>query len=429
MKHFSTIFVFVLILTFSISFAQVNWIKQGSVLDPGPAGEWDDNSLTPFCIIFDDTLYRFWYGGHDGSIWRFGYATSDDGLNWIKHNDPATTDPPYAQSDPVLIPGSEGEWDDERIVTPYVLYHDNVYKMWFSGYDGSTSRIGYASSVDGIIWTKYENNPVKDVGPVGSWNAGGVSQPCVYFDGDIFHLWYGGWDAEEYTSIGYATSPDGITWTDHEKNPILVRGYNTWDSMQVESPDVLFDGTTYHMWYHGRNTPAWFSYSIGYATAPYPDSTWEKDPNNPVLSKSAGEWDSQYVGFPRVMLADSVFTMWYLGGAADYDGHIGYARAPLEPAGIVDEEIDTPRKFVLYQNYPNPFNPSTTIEFTLPKSEFVELKVYNILGKEVLTLVSKKLNQGNHTYTFDGNNLSSGIYYYQLVAGEYREVKKMVLLR
>lgn len=85
--------------------------------------------------------------------------------------------------------------------------------------------------------------------------------------------------------------------------------------------------------------------------------------------------------------------------------------------------------YVLSQNYPNPFNPSTTIEFNLPKSEFVELKVYNILGKEVSTIVTKKLNQGNHTYTFDGKNMASGIYYYQLVAGDYRQVKKMILIK
>ena len=89
----------------------------------------------------------------------------------------------------------------------------------------------------------------------------------------------------------------------------------------------------------------------------------------------------------------------------------------------------TPQKTRLNQNYPNPFNPSTTIEFTLPKSEFVELKVYNILGKEVVTLVSNKLNQGNHTYQFDGKNLASGIYYYQLTAGNYRQVKKMIFLK
>jgi hypothetical protein len=85
--------------------------------------------------------------------------------------------------------------------------------------------------------------------------------------------------------------------------------------------------------------------------------------------------------------------------------------------------------YELFQNYPNPFNPSTTIEFSLPKSEYVELKVYNILGKEVATLVSNKLNQGNHTYQFDGKNLASGVYYYQLVTGDFREVKKMILLR
>jgi D-alanyl-D-alanine carboxypeptidase len=93
------------------------------------------------------------------------------------------------------------------------------------------------------------------------------------------------------------------------------------------------------------------------------------------------------------------------------------------------DDTQTPVRYSLNQNYPNPFNPSTTIEFTLPKSEFVELKVFNILGKEVSTVVSNKLNQGNHTYQFDGKNLASGIYYYQLVAGEYREVKKMILLR
>ncbi len=83
----------------------------------------------------------------------------------------------------------------------------------------------------------------------------------------------------------------------------------------------------------------------------------------------------------------------------------------------------------LFPNFPNPFNSSTTIEFTLPKSEYVELKVYNILGKEVTALVSKIFNQGNHTYTFDGKKLASGVYYYQLVAGDYRQVRKMILLR
>ena len=93
------------------------------------------------------------------------------------------------------------------------------------------------------------------------------------------------------------------------------------------------------------------------------------------------------------------------------------------------ENVIVSKIFTLYQNYPNPFNPITNIEFRLPQLEFVTLKIYNMLGKEVSTLVSMKLNPGNHTYTFDGKNLASGIYYYRLVAGEYREVKKMILLK
>ena len=104
-----------------------------------------------------------------------------------------------------------------------------------------------------------------------------------------------------------------------------------------------------------------------------------------------------------------------------------HCRAVFDEGNAI--QIITLTSFSLSQNYPNPFNPSTTIEFTLPKSEFTTLKVYNILGKEVSTIVSRKLNQGNHTYTFGGKNLASGIYYYQLTAGDYRDVKKMILLR
>ena len=96
----------------------------------------------------------------------------------------------------------------------------------------------------------------------------------------------------------------------------------------------------------------------------------------------------------------------------------------------IDSKTPTrPVRYTLSQNYPNPFNPSTTIEFTLPKSEFVTLKVYNILGEDITTLVNNKLQAGNHTYEFDGNNLASGVYIYRIEAGKYQQVKKMVLLK
>lgn len=87
------------------------------------------------------------------------------------------------------------------------------------------------------------------------------------------------------------------------------------------------------------------------------------------------------------------------------------------------------KDFSLNQNYPNPFNPTTKINFSLPKSEFVSLKVYDILGREVSSLITQPLSPGEYEYEFDAKNLSSGMYYYSLRAGENVAVKKMVLVK
>jgi hypothetical protein len=83
----------------------------------------------------------------------------------------------------------------------------------------------------------------------------------------------------------------------------------------------------------------------------------------------------------------------------------------------------------LEANYPNPFNPSTTIEFNIPKTEFVALEVYNAIGQKVTTLVNKKLSSGTYKIEFDGSGLTSGTYFYRFSAGNFRAVKKMVLAK
>ncbi|MBN2365364.1 MAG: T9SS type A sorting domain-containing protein [Calditrichaeota bacterium] len=87
------------------------------------------------------------------------------------------------------------------------------------------------------------------------------------------------------------------------------------------------------------------------------------------------------------------------------------------------------RYFVLKQNYPNPFNPNTTIEFDLPKTSKVSLKIFNIVGEEVATLVSDRLAAGSYSYNWDAANLASGVYLYRLQAGKYVQMRKMVLMR
>ena len=102
------------------------------------------------------------------------------------------------------------------------------------------------------------------------------------------------------------------------------------------------------------------------------------------------------------------------------------------PEGVVSvEDISglTPDNYSLSQNYPNPFNPSTTINFSIPNSELVTLKVYNILGSEVATLVNENLASGEYRYSFNAQNLASGVYLYELNAGNFREIKKMNLLK
>lgn len=96
---------------------------------------------------------------------------------------------------------------------------------------------------------------------------------------------------------------------------------------------------------------------------------------------------------------------------------------------IKNENYLIPEKFSLEQNYPNPFNPVTKIRFEIPKNGFVTLKVYNILGKEVQTLVSENLSSGVYTIDFDGSMLSSGIYFYCLETNGFKDTKKMILMK
>ena len=96
----------------------------------------------------------------------------------------------------------------------------------------------------------------------------------------------------------------------------------------------------------------------------------------------------------------------------------------------VNNETDNiPNNIVLNQNYPNPFNPSTTIKYGIPARSFVEIRMYDILGREVEILVNEELDAGYYETDFNAAKFSSGIYLYQLKAGEFIQTKKMILLK
>jgi len=106
----------------------------------------------------------------------------------------------------------------------------------------------------------------------------------------------------------------------------------------------------------------------------------------------------------------------------DYDGTTEYSN-------VVEVEVAQPVEYSLSQNYPNPFNPSTTIAYSIPKDGMVSLKVYDVLGKEVVTLINEVQSADTKNITFDATELSSGVYYYQLVSGEFTSIKKLILMK
>ena len=110
-------------------------------------------------------------------------------------------------------------------------------------------------------------------------------------------------------------------------------------------------------------------------------------------------------------------------------GEILKSRQTIQPVGIEESGSSIPDDFLLLQNYPNPFNPSTKITYSIPNKSFVTLKVYDPLGSIVSELVSEEKEAGRYEIDFKASELSSGIYFYTITAGNFVQTKKMVLLR
>jgi hypothetical protein len=117
---------------------------------------------------------------------------------------------------------------------------------------------------------------------------------------------------------------------------------------------------------------------------------------------------------------------------------LGEARHTLQAAveglvkivtGVETPDNGSPKSFVLGQNYPNPFNPATWINYSVPQNGYISLKVYNLLGEEVATLFEGSQLAGNYVVSFDGTQLVNGVYLYQLKANNYKETKKLTLLK
>lgn len=151
------------------------------------------------------------------------------------------------------------------IYSPTLLYENSTYKLWYGGAMSGHDQIGYATSVDGISWTQYAGNPVVTYGT--GWDSLFANDPSVVKVGSNYYMFYTGCANYngQYNEIGLATSTDGISWTKYASNPILPMGYSE-DEYYVWMPTVIYEDNTFKMWYLGTNH-AWTISSLYYSTS------------------------------------------------------------------------------------------------------------------------------------------------------------------
>jgi predicted GH43/DUF377 family glycosyl hydrolase len=174
-------------------------------------------------------------------------------------------------------------------------------------------------------WTKYVGNPVLPAGDAGTWDSLVASITAVLVEGGTYRAWYWGYQTLASITIGYATSPDGVTWTRYAGNPVLGPTGPAWEVNQVAFPMVVLDRGLYHMWYSGNaNNP-----KIGHAVSA-DGILWTPQPaDQPVLRPTSGSWDRWGISSSRVVLLGETAHMWYTGVGPDDVFAEGYASGPL----------------------------------------------------------------------------------------------------
>jgi len=413
------------------------WVKfyDNPVFQPGPDGSWEEKSVDCFSIGYFFGQYMMWYVGTPESLnCQIGLATSPDGIHWTKHPD-----------NPVIRLGPKGSWDESILICQSVLYdqQERLFKMWYiGGTPEGVFSIGLATSPDGAHWTKYPGNPVLRV--TEPWEGTVMEAFTVLKTKDGYKIWYGGNDlSRDKAAIGYATSPDGISWVKHPNNPIFVPDLPTrWDGYSVSDPDIIYYDGLYHMWYKGwkrKGGNAW----IGHATSS-DGINWERDPENPVLITSAlpGGWDNYEVYRPRVIPGKVVedgpsFTidrMWYAGRNYSLRAQIGIAHQFRR----TDEERRVKNRFPrvtqdeIQMAIDNTGDSSRLISYFLPWMGQVKLNVYSVDGKLVKNLLTAFQLPGYYEVSWDGQDnhhrrLKPGLYFLELATESYLLSKEIVI--
>ncbi|UCD13690.1 MAG: hypothetical protein JSW60_09055, partial [Thermoplasmatales archaeon] len=288
-------------------FDGTNWIRHGLVIDNGVVNDsvYADNP----CILKEENKYKMWYRGGDGTESVIIYATSDDGINWTKEG-------------VVLVKGNPGDYDSLLVKLPVVIKDNGIYKMWYTGDDGSAERILYANSTDGINWSK--QGLVMNGTPGWSDQSDVACNTIIKETDGSYKMWYQGFDGSNWR-IFYATSTNGMDWL--KQGMVLNIGNpGDWDDTHITDAAVIKENDNlYRMWYNGHDG------SSGYRIF-YTISNDEKNWNKQGLALNwgdPGELDDAGVSYCHILKDDDGFyKMWYGGNNGGPKVRIFYATSP-----------------------------------------------------------------------------------------------------
>lgn len=220
----------------------VHWSEPEILLGPAQTG-WEDDINRP-SVVKRDGVYHMWYTGQFDGHSSIGYATSTDGRHWVRHDRPVLE--------------ADRPWEKVAVMCPSVLWDADArqFRMWYSGGEQyEPDAIGYATSPDGLHWTKLET-PVFEADPNRRWERYKVTACQVLrFDG-WYVMFYVGFRDIDHAQIGVARSRDGVTgWQRLEDNPIVSPTVDGWDADACYKPFALYDSAKrrWMLWYNGRH--------------------------------------------------------------------------------------------------------------------------------------------------------------------------------
>jgi predicted GH43/DUF377 family glycosyl hydrolase len=417
-----------------------SWLKyyDNPVFKPGANGSWEEFSVDCFTIGYYQDKYWMWYvGTPDDLHCQIGLATSLDGVNWTRN-----------PQNPVLRLGPAGSWDNSLLICQHILFDESrgQFEMWYVG--GNTDGllgIGYASSPDGVTWTKYAGNPVMTV--TEPWEGTLIEGQTLLKKDGVYKMWYGGLAlGTDVSHIGYAESTDGIHWIKYAGNPIISPAGGDplpWDGYSVDTPDVYFEDGLYHMYYRGWRKKSGTSW-IGHATST-DGINWVRDPANPVLvtASTGGVWDNFQIYRARVFPGKGapdpnrfvVDRMWFTGRDYTLKSQVGLAFrirrasdsdaiAAAFPQGVNQDQMEL-------SALPSPQGTVDLAYFT-PWIGNVTLTIFDQNGRKVRTLVREPKLPGYFQSSWDGRNeigrgLPGGLYFAELRGDTFVLSKQIVL--